>query len=206
MPIIINYINLGKGNRICYTGEVAMVGFRLQLKKLSDGRLMFSIPVGYKILLLGIGLLILISLIVTRAEGGGSIFIRENTIPLIICFLSLMGAAYHECWIFDREGAQVIHQNGLIGLHSNKVRRIGDLDRVEVSQFIRGKIGSTMQGKRSLAFRPIITLSLQTRDGESLRLENYRFSHRTKVNATARSIAEYCGISYQNHIGSGDDL
>jgi len=204
--IIINYINLGKGNRICYTGKVAMMGFRLRLKKLSDGRLMFSIPIGYKILLLAIGVLILISLIVTRAEGGGSLFIRENTIPLIICFLSLMGAAYHECWIFDSEAGQVIHQNGLIGLHSNKVSRIGDLDRVEVSQFIRGKVGSAMRGKRSIAFRPIITLSLQTRDGRSLRLENYRFSHRRKVEATARSIAEYCGISYQNQIANGDDL
>lgn len=183
-----------------------MIGFRLQLKKLSDGRLMFSIPVGYKILLLLIGVLILISLIVTREEGGGSIFIRENTIPLIICFLSLMGAAYHECWIFDREGGQVIHQNGLIGLHSNKMYRIEDLDRVEVSQFIRGRAGSTMQVKRSIAFRPIITLSLQTRDGRSLRLENYRFSHRNKVTTTARTIAEYCGISYQNQITSGDDL
>lgn len=206
MPIIINYINLGKGNRICYTGEVAMIGFRLQLKKLSDGRLMFSIPAGYKILLLVIGVLILISLIVTREEGGGSIFIRENTIPLIICFLSLMGAAYHECWIFDREGGQVIHQNGLIGLHSNKVYSIDDLDRVEASQFIRGRVGSTMQVKRSIAFRPIITLSLQTRDGRSLRLENYRFSHRRKVADTARAIAEYCGISYQNQIASGEDL
>jgi hypothetical protein len=183
-----------------------MMGFRLQLKKLSDGRLTFTIPISYKLLLLVIGLLILISLIVTRAEGGGAVFIRENTIPLIICFLSLMGAAYHECWIFDRERGQVIHQNGLIFLHSNKVSRINEMDRVEVSQFIRGKIGSPIQGRHGIAFRPILTLSLQTRDGRSLRLENYRFSHLSKVNATARSIAEYCGISYQNQSESSEDL
>lgn len=175
-----------------------MIGFRLQLKKLSDGRLIFTMPIGYKILLLAIGLLILVSLIVTREEGGGSIFIRENTIPLIISLISLLGAAYHERWIFDKAGAQVTHQNGLIVFHSNKVYRIEDLDRVEVSQFVRGKAGPGEQAKRSIAFRPIITLSLHTRDGRCLRLENYRSSHSRKVEATARSIAEHCGISYEN--------
>jgi hypothetical protein len=171
-----------------------MIGFRLQLKRCPDGRLMFTIPVGYKLLLLVIGLLILISLIVTREEGGGSIFIRENTIPLIICVFSLLGAAYHECWIFDRAGGRVTHQNGLIALHSNRGYGIEDLDRVEVSRFVKGKAGSAQQVGRSLAFRPIITLSLETRDGRNLRLENYRFSQRTKVETTARAIAEYCHL------------
>ena len=43
-----------------------MIGFRLKLKHLSDGRLFFTIPLGYKLLLFLIGLLILISLIITR--------------------------------------------------------------------------------------------------------------------------------------------
>jgi hypothetical protein len=182
-----------------------MIGFRLQLRRPADGRLLFTIPVGYKILLLFIGLLILVSLIVTRAESGESIFIRENTIPLIICLVSLLGAAYHECWIFDNDLRQIIHQNGLIALHSNRVYRFEDLDVVEISQFIKGKSGSAAQARRSLAIRPIITLSLQTKDGDRIRLENYRFSHRRKVEAAARSIAEHCGVSYRNQISGSDD-
>jgi hypothetical protein len=183
-----------------------MIGFPLQLKHRPDGRLVFTIPVGYKLLLLVIGLLILISLLVTREEGGGSIFIRENTIPLIICLISLLGAAYHECWIFDKAEGRVIHENGLIAIHGSKVYGFEDLDRIEVSRFVKGKAGSTQQVGRSLAFRPIITLSLETRDGRNLRLENYRFSHRTKVETTARAIAEYSGISYVNQIMGGDEL
>jgi len=173
-----------------------MIGFRLQLKKLSDGRLIFTIPVGYKILLLCIGLLILVSLIMTREQGGGSIFIRENTIPLIICFLSLMGAAYHECWIFDREGGRVIHQNGLIAIHNNKVYRIDDLDRVEVSQFIRGKVGPGSLQKRTFLIRPVLTLSLHALDGQRHRLETYNSSQRKRTEAAARAIAEYCRIKF----------
>jgi len=125
-----------------------MIGFRLQLKHRPDGRLVFTIPVGYKLLLLVIGLLILISLLVTREEGGGSIFIRENTIPLIICLISLLGAAYHECWIFDKAEGRVIHENGLIALHGSKVYGFEDLDRIEVSRFVKGKAGTSRQKSR----------------------------------------------------------
>ncbi|MBN2552788.1 MAG: hypothetical protein JXB06_08450 [Spirochaetales bacterium] len=174
-----------------------MIGFRLHLKHRADGRVFFTIPLGYKILLLAIGLLILVSLIVTPEPGAGNIFIRENTIPLIICLFSLLGAAYHECWIFDRKLGRVTYQNGLIALHSNRVYRIEDLEGVEVSQFVRGKAGSAQQVRRTAALRPIVTLSLQTGDGRSLRLENYRPSQIGKVEATGRAIAEHCGIPYE---------
>ena len=179
-----------------------MIGFRLQLKKLSDGRLILTIPVGYKILLLGIGLLILISLIVTRAEGGGGIFIRKNTIPLIICLVSLLGAAYHERWIFDRPDGRVIHQNGLIVFHSNKVYGIEDLDRVEVSQFIRGGPGSAKLSKRNVFIRPLLSLSLCRKNGDVYRLEIYSRFQGSRAENTARAIAEYCGISYTNQTGN----
>ena len=183
-----------------------MIGFRLHLKQLPDGRLMFTIPLGYKLLLFFIGLLIFVSLVITIQEDSGSIFIRENTIPLIICFLSFLGAAYHERWIFDKKQDQVIYQHGVSILHSNKEYRIGDLERIEISQFVKGKAGTAQPAKRSIAFRPIVTLSLQTKDGNNFRLENYKASHRSRVETTARTIAEYCGISYANDIQGSDEL
>ena len=179
-----------------------MIGFRLQLKRLPDGRLKFTIPVGYKILLLGIGLLILISVIVTRKEGGGSIFIRENTIPLIICLLSLMGAAYHECWIFDKGKGQIIHQNGLIVFHSNKIYGIGDFDRIEVSRRIAGASSGGGRTERLVGGRFGLNLILQGRDGRGYRLEAYRTSQRKKVGSTGREIAEYCGLGFVDHSAS----
>ena len=183
-----------------------MIGFRLQLKQLPDGRLIFAIPLGYKILLFLIGLLILVSLIITRQEGSGSIFVQENTIPLIICFLSFLGAAYHERWIFDKEEDQVIYQHGISALHGNKVYRISDLQRIEIAQFVKGKAGAVQTAKRSIAFRPVVTLSLQTKDGSNFRLENYRISHRTRVETTARRIAEHCGIPYINGFRGSSDV
>jgi hypothetical protein len=183
-----------------------MMGFRLHLKQLPDGRLIFTIPLGYKLLLFFIGLLIFASLIITRQEDSGSIFIRENTIPLIVCLLCFLGAAYHESWIFDRARDQVVHQHGISALHSNKVYRVTDLERIEISQFVRGKAGGSQGAKRSIAFRPIVTLSLQTKDGNNFRLENYRASQRSRVETTASKIAEYCGISCVNDIQGSDEL
>jgi hypothetical protein len=173
-----------------------MIGFRLQLKKLPDGRLVLTIPIGYKLLLLFIGLLILISLIVTRDEGGGSIFIRENTIPLIIAVISLLGAAYHERWIFDKSAGQAIHQNGLIVIHSNKVYRLDDIDRVEISQFGNVKFGNSRTKKRSINNRSRLTLSLHMKDGISYRVEMYRISQKRHVERTASIISEYCRIPF----------
>jgi len=134
-----------------------MIGFRLQLKQLPDGRLIFKIPLSYKILLFLIGGLILVSLIITGEEGSGGILVRENTIPLIICFLSFLGAAYRERWIFDRGQDQLIYQHGISALHVNKVYRISDLERIEIAQFVKGKAGSAQPRKRSIAFRPVVS-------------------------------------------------
>lgn len=177
-----------------------MAGFRLALKRLPDGRLVFSVPLTFKLLLLAIGILILVSLIVTAPEQWGGIFVGANTAPLIICLLSFLGAAYHERWIFDRKHDRIIYQLGIIILHSNRLHRISRLERVEVSWFVKGKSGSAQPARRGFGFRTILTLSLEMKDGKVLRLENYRGSQRLKVEATARAIARYCGIRYVNDV------
>lgn len=202
--IIIDFLNLGKQNRICYTGrglrrgpresEGMFSGFRLRLKKTPGGRLIFTIPLGYKLLLLIIGLLILIALIVTASEQEGSILVRQNTIPLIICFLSFLGAAYHERWIFDREQNQIIHQNGIFVLHSNKVYRISELEKIEVSS---PGYGSSTEGRpisTARLLRRRITLSLRMTSGKRYRLEIYRNIQRQHVENEAFTLSEYCGV------------
>ena len=176
-----------------------MMGFRLQLKRRADGRLLFTIPLGYKLLLLFIGLLILVSLIVTREEGGGSFFVRENTIPLVICLISLLGAAYHECWIFDKAGGQVVHQNGLIFFHSNKVYRIAYFDWIGVSRRLPGAPAGGGRIKYGMGTRLGLNLILQGRDGKGYRLETYRSSQLSKVGSIGREIAAYCSLKFIDH-------
>jgi hypothetical protein len=174
-----------------------IIGFRLRLRHLPDGRLSFSIPLGYKLLLFLIGLLILISLIITRQEEGSSIFIRENTIPLVICFLSFLGAAYHERWIFDKEQGQIIHQNGIFALHSNKEYAFSDFERIEIAQL---GIPVEEQNKtmiRKMSFRPMWSLLLKEKTGRIHKVETYKRSQLQHAEMVANTISKYCRISYK---------
>lgn len=172
-----------------------MIGFRLHLKQLPDGRLIFTIPLGYKLLLFCIGTLIFVSLIITRQEDSGSIFIRENTIPLIICFLSFLGAAYHERWIFDKKQDQVVYQHGISALHSNKVYRFFEFERVEVRRL--GTVGEeqnrTEIGRISL--RQACTLLLLEKKGRVHKMETYKRSQLQHAETVANTISTYCRIS-----------
>ena len=171
-----------------------MFGFRLQLKNLPDGRLVFRIPLPYRLLLLSIGALILAS-IVAGGDAGG-IFNRANTIPLIICLLCFAGAAYHERWIFERETGRVIHQSGLLALHSNKVYGFSELASVEVRRL--GIRGLTPPGgaKVKLPIRALFRLLLVEKSGRVHTLETYRRSQLARVQNTGGRIAEYCTLTY----------
>jgi len=173
-----------------------MIGFRLQLKQLPDGRLIFTIPLGYKILLFLIGLLIFVSLIITRQEGSSSIFVRVNTIPLIVCLLAFLGSAYHERWIFDREQDQVIYQHGIFVLHSNRAYQMSSFERVEIALFIKGISRSGRISERSIGNRSRLTLSLRMQDGITHRVEIYRVSQKQHVERAASIISEYCRIPF----------
>ena len=175
-----------------------MIGFRLKLKKLSDGRLMFSIPIGYKLLLLFIGMLILISLIVTREEDGGSIFVRENTIPLIMAVISLLGAAYHERWIFDKNREQITHQNGLIVLHSSKIYGIGYFDRIDVSRMGMAGRNETSNLTAKMPVRRIWALSIIEKTGKVRTIEIYRRLQLSRAERDASTLSDYCDLSLRS--------
>ena len=181
------------------------LGFRLSLKKLPDGRLCFAVPSGYRLLLLSIGLLILISLIVTAAAEDRRVFQRSNTVPLIFCLLSFLGASYHERWLFDRAGDRVTYQYGVSFFHRSRNYRISEMKKVELSQFIKGKLVATQLPKRSLSFRPVLTLALHAKNGSVFRLETYAAPQRRIIALTGMSIAEYCGLPFVSKLDSSTD-
>jgi hypothetical protein len=172
-----------------------MIGFRLQLKRLSDGRLIFTIPLAYRLLLFLIGLLILVSLMVAREQEAEGVFRRENAVALIICFLSFTGAVYHDRWIFDKSKGLAIHQNGLLALHTNRIYGFADFERVEVSPLGIGKRSRTDSGTRRSSFRASWRLSLLEKSGRVHTMERYRGSQLSRAESAAATISAYCGIS-----------
>jgi hypothetical protein len=179
-------------------------GFRLSLRRLGDGRLVFSVPPVLRYTLLAIGVIVLAALLLTSPSGLRGVFVWANTIPLALVVLALLGAAYEERWTFDRNADRLLYQYGLIFARGRREHRISELERVETSQFIRGTMGSRQAPRRSLAFRPVLTLSLQTKDGRLLRLETYAASQRPKMETAARAIAEYCGLPIESNLSGSE--
>lgn len=172
-----------------------LLGFRLVLHTTADDRLILSVPLWYKLLLAGIGGLIVTAMILVPPEGQTRVFVPQNTLPLIIAGLSFLGAAYRERWIFDKVGDALTHQYGLAFLWRSRNLRISELQAVSVERFVKGRLDpGAAAPRRSLGFTPLLAMSLRAADGSLHRLESYSASQRQRLAATSRAIAAYCGI------------
>ncbi len=165
---------------------------RLNLQELSDRRIVLRIPVGFKLLLLGIAVIIFSSIIFTSA--GGRMFDRANTLPLLLCAFSLLAAAYQEQWIFDRDNDLLKSQFGIFPLFRTKRIKISELEVVSLNRFVRGNLPPTSGGKRRMLQRDLLSLTLVRRDGQIIRIETYRAFEQEKIKQMAGRIADYCGI------------
>lgn len=165
---------------------------RLNLQELGDRRLVLRIPLGFKLLLLGIAVIIFSSIAFTSA--GSRIFDRSNTLPLLLCAFSLLAAAYQEQWIFDRENDLLRSRFGVFPLFRTKRIKISELEAVSLNRFVRGNLPPTSGGKRRMLQRDLLSLTLIRRDGRILRMETYRTFEQEKIKQMAGRIADYCGI------------
>ncbi len=165
---------------------------------MNAGKIALVFPVRLKLILMGIGLLILFSIILTTPEGVRKIFIPANTLPLVFSFLSILASGYHERWIFDKTEDLLIYQYGAILLHANRIYRISEFKQVELSQFTKGKIAGTLNTRRSPFSRNIIILSISSKSGKIHRLETYSSFHLQKIETIAKTIADYCALPLIN--------
>jgi hypothetical protein len=191
-------------------------GFHLTLRRLPDGRLALTVPLVFRLLLVVVGVLILLSVVLT--SPGGRLFGPGSAVPLVISALALLGAVYHERWTFDRPGDVVTHRLGLAFVVVTRRYRLSEMEGLELEGLGGAGTGprsanpdtgedereSTLTAaaaglfgrQRGLFFRrgPIVTLWLNGLDGESLRLETYSPSQRNRADETARALADYCGL------------
>jgi len=98
-------------------------GTRLTLKPCRGARLALSVPLGYRLLMLCLGGMVLLFMALIPPTEAENLFVPANTAPLVICLLSFLIAAYHERWLFDKGADRLVYQIGLRFLHANRVYR-----------------------------------------------------------------------------------
>ena len=106
----------------------------MSLRRLPDGRLSLAIPPWFRLLLLGIGVILLFALLATSPDGIGGIFERANIVPLVLCAVSFLGAAYREQWLFDRNTDRVTHAAGIFSLATRRTLSLSEMENVEVGR------------------------------------------------------------------------
>jgi hypothetical protein len=148
--------------------------------------------------------ILLFAILATSPDGIGEIFARANTIPLVLCAISLLGAAYREQWLFDKNTDRVTHYAGILSIGVRRELKLSELESVEVGQFIRGRPHAPANTKPSLLSRPFLTLSLFGKDGKEHRLEFYSFSQKLRVREYALAISSYCGIGMTDYTSANE--
>ncbi|MBN2536238.1 MAG: hypothetical protein JXB88_25375 [Spirochaetales bacterium] len=173
----------------------------MTLKKYRDGRVGYGVPLFYRLILLSIGLIILVPLILFSPDVN-AFFSPKNIIPLLVAFLSLFAALYHEQWVFDKNKERVFYKTGLVFLHKTKSFSFRDVKAVELIHYLKG--GNVKSFFHKLPGQHVWLLSLCFHDEKKINIETRgSFTGKTLVK-TGTIIAEYCEIPFINRTTPGD--
>ncbi|HUV07178.1 MAG TPA: hypothetical protein VMX75_05580 [Spirochaetia bacterium] len=172
---------------------------RLILKRTDDGRLLYTVSLGFRFIFFGMALVVLASILLTLE---GPLFHASNTVPLIIILVCLVSGFYDERWVFDR-GSNLFEQSvGLIFLHRKKRLRLDSLDRVDLGLTRVGDFGQSTK-KRFFA-RTYLFLSIVDREGALHKMDIARWVHLKEIRNTAEQLASFCEIPLRDGTGSED--
>jgi len=171
-------------------------GFRLTLRSRRDGRLLFTIPLAWRLLLAAIAAFVLFALLATSAPA--EVFRARNLAPLLFALCALLAAAYEEQWVFDRRRDLVLRRQGLWPLAWSRRLAISRLKQVGLEPLVRGRPqGSSPRGRR----RALTILQLVDVEDRVYRLEQFSASLRPRARQQALAIASYCGIAFREEAG-----
>jgi hypothetical protein len=174
-----------------------LFGFRLTLLRRRDGRLLFTVPLAYRLLLAAIGGFVSFALFATTPAE--AVFTARNTVPLLFALLALLGAAYEEQWVFDRRRDLLLRRLGLWPLRWNRRLAISQLRQVGLEQFFRGRPHEMPPKERR---RPLTVLVLVDQEDRVYRLEQFSASLHARAREQALAIASYCNIPFRDTAGS----
>ena len=170
--------------------------FSLVLRDDGKHRMVYSTSVGFRIVFLGIALIIFLT-VFTGSEG--LIFKRANIVALTLCAICLLSSLFLERWVFDKESNLLENNVGLLFFYSKKRRALNTLQRVVLDEL--RKIGDDMKSKRkTLVSHRTIILYVQDRDGTRYKLDIVRGLGIAELRKKAERLSDFCGIPLEDNL------
>ena len=185
-------------------------GIRLALTTRGEDQLVLRVPTRFRIVMIIITVVILGGTIAVTPGGPKNVFEEANLLPLLLLSLSLLSALYRDRWLFDKERDLLERQFGLLFLYKRNRMRVSDLQRVEVTEYVRGSWpgsapvagGENLKG-RGQEKRSFVMLTLVTKDGREFKLENYSGPKAGIVINMGRQLSDYLQIAFISKTSRG---
>ena len=180
---------------------------RLVLKAQGEERIVLVISTGFRLIFLGIAIIILAALTMTSSPP---FFNSANIFPLALCGICLLASLYLERWVFDRRLNLFERNVGLMFLFKRRQQSLDELRRVLLSQYQRGYVRSANvreplgsgSRKRRMFSRVYVTLGVEDEQARIHKLDIASAVHIEDIRKNARGIADFCGIPLEDDADS----
>jgi hypothetical protein len=173
--------------------------FGLTLKNSGKNKMVYSTSLGFRIVFIGIALLI--SLTFINVSNGLS-FQHTSAFALVLFFACLVAALFLERWVFDKDSNLLEKHVGLVFLFGTKKADLQSLTTVVLDRFWKNSEAKTKAG-RMLSRRPV-ALYLKDREGEVYKLDITRGFGIEELRRTAQRLSEFCDIPLEDNSKDSD--
>jgi len=188
----------------------------LRLKKLADGRVVYGIPLWYRIMMI----------VIIAAVAGAMALTGENPgiAAWIILAVLIFGLLYEERWDIDPKACTVVHRGGLLIAPRRTVIEFDRIEGIALTALARGTVPGgesdrkqsreafeQMEGKEEIqpkdgffsklgAKRSFINLVLCTTDGSDYLVDTCQARRASRLKTAGASLAGACGKPFGQKI------
>jgi hypothetical protein len=187
----------------------------LLLKKDPSGRLIYSIPLWYRI----VTAIMIIAIVVALISSGGS----PSIVAWIILVLLVFGLLYEERWGADTKEKQLLHSGGIWPFVKTTSVDFSELKGFRLSAFARGTVQGSAQERSEEArayaimegrdkpnpgiksflgmghIKPYIHLIADATEGRAYLIDSLPARKASRLKKAGSALAEACGVPMFEH-------
>jgi hypothetical protein len=174
----------------------------LALRPTGSDRLVYAIPIWYRVLMAAITVFIILSMVLTEDA--------PNLSGWIVLALVVAGGLFEESWVADRDKGELLHRAGFLVAARSTRLPLAEIERFRLVPFARGTVpGSeeekidneeTLKGnraddkgrKRFWHRKPLVCLVVSCVDGTEYLLNLMQARRADELRSIGRRLASHC--------------